>query len=339
MYERYVLKGNDYELGLKAGEIFKDPINKEIDKYLKMLDDEKTSLQVDKIINKIKNDLPRCLDEIYGRADGANVDRRALVLFYSPEVYTKLDACTTAIYKKDDRVLFSHNEDDYDCNHENRKLFKIINDDFYLFGMGDYHRLNGSNFGYNSYGLVFSCNYLFHKKVNLDNLSRYIVSRYIFEAKNIEDLLNRIKNNKPASPFSINVMDINTNEVLNIENDINDMYITRINGKYARSNHFLNKENPKMTNNSYYRNKFANERITLLNESSNLEDLRNVLNYEDEEYEKSIFMDPIKYKDLDNTTTIANFSFDSKDREVMIFDGLDHTYLEFPYEHFEDNLK
>ena len=124
MYEKYVLKGNDYELGLKAGEIFKDPINKEIDKYLKMLDDEKTSLQVDKIINKIKNELPRCLDEIYGRADGANVDRRALVLFYSPEVYTKLDACTTAIYKKDDRVLFSHNEDDYECNHENRKLFK-----------------------------------------------------------------------------------------------------------------------------------------------------------------------------------------------------------------------
>ena len=134
-------------------------------------------------------------------------------------------------------------------------------------------------------------------------------------------------------------MYINTNEALNVENDLDDMYITKINEKYARSNHFLNKKNPKMSLNSKYRNEFANKRIIDLNENSNLEDLRNVLAYEDEEYVKSIFMDPIKYKDLDNSMTIANFSFDSKDRIVKIFDALDHTYLEYPYGHFEDTLK
>lgn len=339
MYERLVLKGSDYEIGLQAGLIFKAPINNEIDKYSKMLEDEETSIIVDKIIYKIQNELPRCLLEIYGRADGANVDRKTLVLFYSPEVYTKLDSCTTAIYKKQDRVLFSHNEDDYDCDHENRKLFKLVYNDFYLFGMGDYHKLNGSNFGYNSYGLVFSCNYLFHEKVKLDNLSRYIVSRDIIEAKNIKDFLDRIKKHKPASPFSFNVMDINTLEALNIENDLDDMYITKINGKYARSNHFLNKENSKMSLNSKYRNEFANEKILKLNDDANLEDLKSVLAYENEEYVKSIFMDPLKYKDLNNSVTIANFSFDSKERVVKLFDALDHSYIEFPYGHFEDTLK
>lgn len=338
MYSRHIFKGDDYTIGLLVGKLFKDEINKDIKEYYEMIQNEKYSLITDQIIKKLLQRLPRVLNEIYGRADGAQVDRRVMVLFYSPEVYTKIDACTTAIYKKKDRILFSHNEDDYGCSHLNRNLLKLDYGDYWLFGMGDYRKLNGSNFGCNSYGLVFSCNYLFHEKANLNNLSRYLIARDLIESKTIDECIEKLKMNKPASPFSFNVLDIKTNEVINIENDFDDLYITHIDGKFARSNHFLNKENPKKSLNSHYRNLYANQRIELLDENADIDDLVNVLAYEDEEYVKSIYMCPIKYKGIDNTTTIANFSFDSYTKRIRIKDCFDLSVIEFDYDNFESVL-
>ncbi|MBR0461312.1 MAG: hypothetical protein IJJ00_01185 [Erysipelotrichaceae bacterium] len=336
MYDKYILKGNDYEIGVKAGKIFKKPINEEIGIYVKMLEDEKTSAITDKIILTMEKELPRCLQEIYGRADGAAVDPKAMVLFYSPEVYTKVDGCTTAVFKKDDRVLFCHNEDDIGCNHENRNLMKLDYGDFWLVGMGDYHKLHGSNFGYNSKGLVFSCNYLFHDEVNLDFLSRYIVSRDVVESGSIEECLAKLNKHKPASAFSYNVMDIKANEAVNVENDLDNMYVTRIEGRFARSNHFLNKENAIASENSRYRYRYANERLAKVSDDAKLQDLVDVLSYENEEYVQSILMDPLKYPDKkDNTVTVANFAFDSLTKEIHVRDYLDHSECRLDYDDFD----
>ena len=339
MYDKFILKGSDHEIGVKAGRIFKDPINAEIGIYEKMLEDEKTAVITERIISHMEKDLPRCLDEIYGRADGAGVDRKALVLFYSPEVYTEVDGCTTAFLKKKDRILFSHNEDDVACTHVNRNLLKLDYGNFWMVGMGDYHKLNGSNFGYNSKGLVFSCNYLFHNEVDLDNLSRYIVSRDVVESGSINECIEKLKARKPASAFSYNVIDIKTNEAVNIENDLHDMYITHIEDRFARSNHFLHKENDFASENSKYRYQFANERLSALDDDATLKDLVEVLSYENEEYVKSIFMDPLKYPDeKENTVTIANFAFDTLTKEIRMKDGLDHSECTLDYADFDGQV-
>lgn len=334
MFNKYLIKGNMYELGLRQGEIFTKAINEEISKYEELLKEERIANITDGIIEKIKKDFPNSLDELYGKADGAKVDRRALVLMHSPEVYSKFDGCTTAIYKKADRVLFSHNEDDQGYNHENTALIKFDYGDHWLVSYSAYHKLTGSCFGYNSYGLVFSCNYLFHEKANLDFLSRYIVTRDIVESKSLEECLEKLNKHRTASPFSYNVLDLNTLKVANIEHDLDKDYITYIDDKYARSNHFLNKENPKMSESSKNRNLFAKERISKLDCNCELKDLIEVLAYEDEDYYKCILMDPLKYQGIDNSVTVANMAFDSKTKEVIITDYLDHSIWKHNYGEF-----
>ena len=325
MFNKYLIKGNMYEIGYKQGEIFAEAINKEINNYLELLKEGRISKITDKIIEKIKNDFPNLLDELYGKADGAKVDRRALILMHSPEVYSKFDGCTTAIFNKGDRVLFSHNEDDQGYNHENTALVKFDYGDHWLVSFTAYHKLTGSCFGYNSYGLVFSCNYLFHELANLDFLSRYIVTRDIIESKSLDECLEKLDKNKTASPFSYNVLDLNTLKVCNIEHNHDKDYITYIDDKFARSNHFLNKENPKMSESSKNRNIFAKERIAKLDTNAQLKDLIEVLSYEDSDYNKSILLDPLKYSNVDNSVTVANMAFDSKTKEVIINDYLDHS--------------
>ena len=331
MFNTYKVSGTRYEMGYKLGELFNSPINTNINRFIDMLKNEDIKNKLEKAIALIKEKMPECLDELYGKADGAKVDRDALVLMHYPEIYTEPYSCTTAIYKKNDRVLFSHNEDDVGFDNDNVAIVKYEYQDHFVVTLTLYNRLAGSCFGYNSYGLVFSCNYLFHNDENLDNLSRYIVSRKLIEAKTIKECLDIIDNNKPAQPFSFNVLDINSNEVINVENDIEDKYITQIDGKYSRSNHFLNKENPKMSENSKYRYLHSKEGIMKAGEDANLEDVIKVLKYEDKEYVKSVLMDPLKYPDINNSVTMANFAFDSKTKEIIITDYFDHSTLKLDY--------
>ena len=331
MFNIYKVKGNRYEMGYKLGEIFIKPINDNINRFLDMLKDDEINRKLDNAISLIEINAPECLDELKGKAKGASVDERALVLMHYPEIYTEPYSCTTAIYKKNDRVLFSHNEDDVGYDNNSIAIIKYEYEDYFVVTLTLYNRLAGSCFGYNSYGLVFSCNYLFHNDEDLSKLSRYIVSRELIESKTISECLQKIKKYRSAQPFSFNVMDINTNEVINSENDLNDNYVTNIDGLYSRSNHFLTKENPKMSENSYWRYIHSHERVLKLNEESTIYDLIKVLQYEDEEYVKSILMDPVKYTDIKNSVTMANFAFDSKTKEIVINDYFDHTLTKLDF--------
>lgn len=332
MFNIHKVKGSRYEMGYQLGEIFKKPINDNINRFLDMLKDEEINRKLDNAISLIESNVPECLQELKGKAKGAEVDERALILMHYPEIYTEPYSCTTAIYKKSDRVLFSHNEDDYGFNNENIAIVKYEYEDHFVVTLTLYNRLAGSCFGYNSYGLVFSCNYLFHNDEDLNKLSRYIVSRTLIESKTINECLEKIKKYRSAQPFSFNVMDINTNEVINSENDLNDNYVTNIIGPYSRSNHFLTKENPKMSENSKWRYIHSHEGVMKLDESTTLDGLIKVLQYEDIEYVKSVLMDPIKYKDVNNSVTMANFAFDSKTKEIIIHDYFDHTVLRLDFD-------
>lgn len=332
MFKQITVKGNRYEQGYQLGIFFKDKLNEKIDSFKKLLENADISNKVDELIIRLEKEFPDALEELYGKADGAWVDRKALILMHSSEIYRKPFGCTTAIYKLKDRVLFSHNEDEDGYDESDCAIVRYEYDDHFLVSFTLYDQLTGSCFGYNSYGLVYSCNYLFHEEHNLNNISRYILSRQLIENKSIEECLNFLNNNKPAQPFSFNVLDTHTNEVINIEIDYDSLNITHIEDKYSRSNHFLTKDNPKMSKNSMYRNLYAHEGMDKLNSDASLNEVYNVLCYENEEYEKSILMDPSKYKDINNSITITNFSYDSKTNEVIITDYMDKTKIKFEKE-------
>lgn len=325
------VNGDDYNMGKMIGSYFSDYLNKNKDKYLQRLNDEDVLNKVRYLENKLKDEFPLCLSEIYGRADGANINRDVMLLMFFPEIFKKKDGCTTLIMKdKNDKFLLSHNEDDINYSKDNVALIKYDYKDYWIIGYTVAEKLMGSSFGFNSYGIIFSSNCIYDTKIELNNISRYIAVRSITNASSLDELINKLKDINVASAFSYNVIDTKANKAANIEKDIKDIYLTNINDRYARANHFTTKkfdlnEVPKS---SKFRDEYVNKEIIKLdNNSVKLEDLKNILAYKSADYYTSVYKDPNKYKDL--SVTVANFSYDGNKNEIIIKDYLDNSELRF----------
>lgn len=336
MFNRIEIKGNYYEIGYQLGSLFSQAIKDNISLYKDMLNNKTISDIVDKNTQVIKYRLPNCYEELIGKAEAAGVEFRPLFLMHSPEILDKVDGCTTAIIKKKDCVLFSHNEDDKGYDHTNTALVKIIKENGdWLVSLAAYDKLVGSCFGYNSFGLVFSCNFIYHESVNTDYLSRYLVIRDVVESKSIDECLNKFINMPTSSPFSFNALEKESLKVLNIENDYENHNVTNIDYKYARSNHFLTKDNPKMSVSSKNRNLNAKKRIEPLDNDSSIYDLIDVLSLENENPDDCILKDPNKFNDPKVALTICNFSYDTKTNLILINDYIDHTFVSMDYDEFQ----
>lgn len=334
--KKYIVSGNDYDMGYKVGNIFKEYLQNEIKKYdEKMLNKNIYSI-VKKLELKLKEESFSCLEEIYGRADGAEVSRDSLLLMFFPEIYKRIDGCTTLILKdRNGKFLFSHNEDDKRYTSENTALIKYDYGKYWIVGYTMAEKLTGSSFGYNSYGLVFSSNYIYDTKIELNNISRYIMVRDVMKARNLDEAISILKNKKVASAFSLNILDTKNNEAINVEKDIEKTYVTNITDRYARANHFTTKKVDLIEPlpSSKFRNEKSNELINKIDKNNaNIEDLRTILNYETEDYYKSIFKSPKKY--TDQSITVANFSYDGENNVVEIIDYLSDSKLMLEYNEF-----
>lgn len=323
MIKNFEVTGTEYDMGYAVGKEFKDYLQKSIEKYEEKFKIKNVYENVKSMEEKLKKQFPKCLEEIYGRADGANVSRDATLLMFFPEIFRKIDGCTTVILKKENgNFLFSHNEDDrYNIN--NVALVKYKYSDYWIVGYTMAEKLTGSSFAFNSYGLVFSSNYIFDTKINLNNISRYIMVRDVMNSKSIEEAIEKLKNSQVASAFSLNILDINKNIAVNIEKDIEEIYVTNIEDRYARANHFTSKEYilPEDRKSTKFRDEKSNELIKLVDsKNAKIEDLINILNYEIDDYNESIFKDPKKYND--KSITVANFSCDNDLKNICIKDYL-----------------
>ena len=240
---------------------------------------------------------------------------------FCPEIFKQVDNCTTVIVKQENRVLFAHNEDEKDCSLENVALIKYIYEDSFIISLTRADRLAGSAFSFNSHGLLISSNYVYGEELELDNISRYIVERDVINSKSISQAIERLQNIDVASAFSLNIIDMNKNEVVNVEKDIHEIYLTNIQTKYARSNHFHTKTNvgynPPIS--SKFRYEKSNELLNKLEiETCNLNDITKILNYKTDDYYKTIHKDYVKFND--KSSTIAMFSHDTASDEIEIVD-------------------
>jgi len=326
MLQYFEVCGTDYEKGFEIGKRFKEYLNKVIGKY-----DEQKQKAFDKIKSlelKLKEILPDCLDEIYGRADGAGVSRDSMLLLFFPEIFKKIDNCTTVIVKKPDRVLFAHNEDEPFSDTSNTALIKYNYEDRFVVSYTRADRLAGSAFSFNSYGLFISTNFIFGENLNLDNLSRYIVSRELINSKSIDEVLDKLNRYEVASAFSINVLDLNSLEVINVEKDVKEYYKTQITERYARSNHFHTKVGDTATYPESTRFRFVktNELVKKVDVgSATLKDVLDILGYEGDTYDTSVHLNYDKYPT--ESTTIATFCTDTTKNEIYVFDYMGKTIL------------
>lgn len=329
----------DYDIGFELGKLFKINLQKNIMKYEEYLKNEQTRLKVEKAKQIAIEKYPRYVQEIYGRADGANVDRDALLFFMCPELYKGIDGCTTVIVKQSkNRVLFAHNED-YIADMDKVALVKIVLGNKWIVGYATAARLLGHAFAYNSDGLVFSNNYIYGADINLENTSRYFTIRDIIESKNIKEVIEKAENASIASSLSVNVLDVKSNEALNIEKDIYDTNITRIETKYARSNHLLTKNTniKNIPETSIFRYLKSNELLNKLDmENVTMNNLVKILHYHNSDFNKCIYKDINFFKNIENKSkTCATFTFDSGNKKIQIYEYMGNELLDIDFETFE----
>lgn len=326
MLNYFEVSGTDYEMGFQISTYFKDYLNKRIIDFNKKVN--LTKEKIDFLKEKMKNNFPNLLQEIYGRADGAQVSRDSLLLMFFPEVYKRLDGCTTVIVKKINSVLFCHNEDNSKFNLENTALIKYNYKNRFVIAYTNAERLAGSAFSYNSYGLVFSCNYIYGGDTNLDNLSRYIVVRDLINSKSIDEVIEKLNKTNVASPFSINILDTNENTVINIEKDIQNLYITNINDKYARSNHFHKKETDltKLPESTKFRFEKINELIKKVDVNTcTINDLIKILMYHTDDYNKCVYKEYNKFQG--KAVTDATYCVNTLNDYLTIYDYIGKSIL------------
>lgn len=321
------VKGTDYEMGFAIGNKFKNYLQNRITEF-----DQKAPKYSDCIAafeDKLKAGFPYLLQEIYGRADGAEISRKSYLLMLFPELFRKSEGCTTlALKKQDGSVLFAHNDDNECFDLENTALIKYNYGDNYIISYTMVERLSGSAFSFTGKGMVFSSNYIFGDNLDLNNLSRYIVVRDVINSSSIDEALHKLKSTDVASPFSLNILELATGRVVNVEKDVHDIYVTEINDRYARSNHFHTKQGDSSTatEDSKFRYKKANKLINDLDSAAcTIDDLVKILRYGTSVYNESIYKQYGDYHGI--WVTDATLAMDTSEDFFTVYDYIGRSVL------------
>lgn len=321
MIKIFEVGGSHYDMGLAIGRQFKHYLDgvmpivcARVPKYRERI----SALQ-----DQLRRSMPNCLDEILGRADGAETSREAMLLYMFPEICGGVHGCTTVAYNKGGRALFAHNEDDVDFVGEDVALVKYNYEDGFVFAYTMASRMAGSAFAFNSYGLAFSSNHIFGGRLQCENISRFIVLRDIINSKSIEEVRRKLSSIEVASPFSLNVLDVRTAEMCNFEKDISDLAETPIRDRYARSNHFLTREAfcaADVPVSSLFRREKTAESISALGDDASIDDLVRALEYEGDSFDTSVYEDRLKYPG--KLCTVATFAVDGAAGTYTVYDRI-----------------
>ena len=110
----------------------------------------------------------------------------------------------------------------------------------------------------------------------LDYVSRYVMVRDVMNCSSIEECVNKLKEIKVASPFSLNIVDTKNNKVINVEKDTDEVYIKEIDDRWARSNHFIIKSTDlsKIPESTKFRHEKPKELLDKLDKSAKISDLK-----------------------------------------------------------------
>jgi len=122
--------------------------------------DAKNPSYIDKMLNLSKQVFPQYVNEIQGLADGAGYEFRELFIHNSMHI-PDLANCSTGIIKFSDKIYLAHNEDFNELMGENSYfLYVELEDNKGFFSHCYPGVLPGMSFGFNSEGLMVTCNSL-----------------------------------------------------------------------------------------------------------------------------------------------------------------------------------
>lgn len=320
------ISGEGYELGRQFSKLF-DNIDDDFSYFKKLLEDKNIRENLEQVKKKIKIKYPSYLEEMYARADGFNIDRDAYLLNICFEIYDSKEACTDIIVKVDDkRILLGHNEDISE-NIDQIALVKYNCNNGYFCELSTYNCLQGTTFGWNNHGIVYSVNSIELKENNELGIPIWFILRDIVGCKNIEEIIDKIDIADCASSFSLNIIDCHKNKAYSIEKVLDKLDILEINNKYIHTNHLIhpnmNQKLCEIYDSSLIRINTGTKLLDGLDiKNINLENIREILqfNASDDSY-------VYQKADIDDSLTVATFLFDSYTKEIQIYSYYDGTII------------
>lgn len=320
------ISGEGYELGRQFSKLF-DNIDDDFSYFKKLLEDKNIRENLEQVKKKIKIKYPSYLEEMYARADGFNIDRDAYLLNICFEIYDSKEACTDIIVKVDDkRILLGHNEDISE-NIDQIALVKYNGNNGYFCELSTYNCPQGTTFGWNNHGIVYSVNSIELKENNEFGIPIWFILRDIVGCKNIEEIIDKIDIVDCASSFSLNIIDCHKNKAYSIEKVLDKLDILEINNKYIHTNHIvhpnMNQKLCEIYDSSLIRINTGTKLLDSLDiKNINLENIREILQFNASDdayvYQKA---------DIDDSLTVATFLFDSYTKEIQIYSYYDGTII------------
>jgi len=311
-----------FENGKQSGKFFKKIIRNNINKYEKLLNQSDIWEKCKKALIKLTNLYPEYVDEIRGKANGADVDFNAYWAIMCPEILeTKFEHCTTILCKdKNEKFIISHNEDD-NYVEGNFCLSKVYNNGEWLVTNDMYQMPFGNGFSWNSYGIIKTINYCHEPDVHDENIPGYFLQRHISDASSIGDLIERCKAFHPASGFHVNAIDRNTNIAVSIEVYPDSVDVAYVEDHYIHSNHYIHNRYincPQLDegSNSIFRLYKTKDLFGQLS-TKNISGLKQILEYRDklDRFSYSIFQTK-----NDPYITGMNFSYSVADKDNIYLD-------------------
>ena len=232
----FIVEASDnYQLGLKLGEMFGEQAQgviekrkKEHDWYLKI---EKAEL----CLVATKEYFPRYVREIEGYAVGANVEFLNLWAVSLENDLNTLDHCTTVITNAGKIIM--HNED-WDAGAENQIcVLKKTVGTLTVLELFYYNTLGGNAISINSNGFVSSVNSLTHSDRGR-GVSRNAISRWLSEINDLK-YLNPLHYVKTCGGDNYNIVHGKNFSVWNLENSATSVALREINPPFVHTNHHL----------------------------------------------------------------------------------------------------
>ncbi len=244
------VKGTNHEIGKQIGEYFQKRIAqafeecKEVNNLIDF--DRKHPKRLDSVESLAHKHFPHYMDEIKGISEGSGLDYRQILVANFRHVPFKddtLESCSTIIFKNEDKIILTHNEDYESIMGKYSYLTAVELDNGTNFFAHSYPGcISGNSFGFNSHGIVFTANSL-PNPVKRISFSRIFFGRSILEAKSIEEAIESAQLYSPRSGgVSYNLASLRENKVENLETTADDSCLTEISDKYYHTNHYISEK-------------------------------------------------------------------------------------------------
>lgn len=329
------ISGSHREIGYKIGKYFKKNISFVLDKRkgwvkkLKELIKSKEGNHFKEIfLKEIKNSFPFYIDEIEGLSEGSGVDLEtiwALNLQCELEYIKEKEGCSTIYLKNEKENFLLHNEDGNKANYGKMFIVYVKPPSGVDFISIVYPGLLPGNApGINKNGIFQTTNYIGSTKV-FEGIPRYVLSRAILEAKDLNEAIKISTFEKRAYPCHHNIGSIDEEKFYSIETTPLSFDIFKPEGLYYHTNHLiLEKTKDYPFEEKIYREKSSISRYGVIKEG--VENLREKLDFnflfELLSSHKGKPFSPCRHPkgDIEGQTLCTAF-YDLKNKKVIFYNG------------------